>query len=58
MQLTDNLLAREAALLADRARIDEQLVGVRAAIAGARAAVEELAAKAQPEAQPEAEPEA
>lgn len=43
MNTLDNLRARETALLADRARIDEVLRDVRAALQGAEA----LAAEAQ-----------
>lgn len=45
MNTLDNLRAREMALLADRARIDEFLRDVRAALQGAQALAEEAKAK-------------
>lgn len=52
MTTIDNLRAQEMALLADRARVDERLRDVRAALAGAEA----LAAEARERvAQPETE---
>lgn len=45
MNTLDNLRAREMALLADRARIDEFLRDVRAALQGAQALADEAKAK-------------
>ena len=55
MNAIASLKAREAALLADRARVDEALRDIRAAIAGAEAVVAE--AKAIAEASAEEKPE-
>lgn len=50
MTTLEQLKARETALLADRARIDEALVTVRAALSGAQAIIAEAqAAKAAAE---------
>lgn len=55
MTYIESLRAKETALLADRARVDEALLTVRAAIAGAEALAAE--ARAHLEASREADPE-